>query len=531
MVYRVGRWKDVFDSEYPSGLEQVDDASFLTLKKDSAGDESLSGLMPHQVDAAVFLASRAGAILADDMGLGKTRSALAAVRLSRPYSLPAVVITPAGLRKTWESEAKKYWPEATVILADSSADLSQSHDLAIVSYTKLKNFVTGQGFSHAKTLIIDEAHSFKNSRALYGEQRRAYQERVSEGEDPGVHRTAILFDLAEGVGRVYCLTGTPIVSRPKELFNLLKLTKHPIGRNFMHFSSRYCGGRQGRFGWISDGCTNPDELKDKLRNHVLRRHKKSVLKLPAKAVHKIQVPLDMSTHFKYSAAWDDYISMVRETRTQEEAARVWQARHLVQISLLRQICSEAKVEHALKRILRHEGKVVVFSTYSNTIQNLARGLGEAGASAVVYDGSLNEKKRAEAVEAFQGDGGPKVFIAQTESAKVGLTLTAATLVIFMDLVYTPADHYQAEDRCCRIGQREEVRIEYLLCPGTVEDHLVELHDAKKSIIARVFDDDASDADDILSSDVKKELVSKLRGEARSSARIRNEPSLFPVEGF
>jgi SNF2 family DNA or RNA helicase len=101
----------------------------------------------------------------------------------------------------------------------------------------------------------------------------------------------------------------------------------------------------------------------------------------------------------------------------------------------------------------------------------------------------------------------------------------------MDLVYTPADHYQAEDRCCRIGQREEVRIEYLLCPGTVEDHLVELHDAKKSIIARVFDDDASDADDILSSDVKKELVSKLRGEARSSARIRNEPSLFPVEGF
>jgi len=380
-------------------------------------------------------------------------------------------------------------------------------------------------------LVVDEAHSFKNARALYGEQRRAYQERLQDGDDPGVHRTALLFDLALGVEQVYCLTGTPIVSRPKELFNLLKLTKHPLGRNFMTFSSRYCGGRQGRFGWISDGCTHAEELKDKLRNHVLRRHKKKVLNLPPKTVSKVTVPLDMATHFRYSVAWDDYIEMVRQTRTQDEAARVWQARHLVQISLLRQICSESKVNYAAKRIAEHAGKVVVFSTYANTIKKLSDALTEIGVDFIVYDGSLNERKRAEAVSLFQSGGGTKVFIAQTEAAKVGLTLTAADLVLFMDLVYTPADHFQAEDRCCRIGQISEVKIEYLLCPGTVEDHMLELHESKKSVIAKVFDEDAVEREDVFSLDVRKELISRLRSEAKTRKTKPSEPQLFSNDSF
>jgi SNF2 family DNA or RNA helicase len=109
-------------------------------------------------------------------------------------------------------------------------------------------------------------------------------------------------------------------------------------------------------------------------------------------------------------------------------------------------------------------------------------------------------------------------LAQTEAAKVGLTLTAATLTLFMDLVYTPADHFQAEDRCYRIGQDQEVKIEYLLCRGTVEDHLQELHNAKKSVIAKIFDEDISDSEDVLTVDVRKELLTRLRGEARHSKK-------------
>lgn len=518
MVYRVGSWRDLIRRECPSTLEECDDADYLSLRAATGGSEILSGLMSHQMEAAVFLASRTGAILADDMGLGKTRSALAALRLVGGACLPAVVVTPAGLRKSWERETSSYWPDCRVVLADNPDDLGGKFDLAIVSYGALKKFVAAGGFPKVGALVVDEAHSFKNARAVFGEQKRAYQERLSEGGEAGVHRTALLFDLASAASRVYCLTGTPVLSRPKELFNLLKLTGHPLGRNFISFSTRYCGGRQGRFGWISDGCTNSDELKSRLRNHVLRRHKGKVLQLPPKRIEKIDVPMDMNTHFRYTSAWEDYMTLVRETRTEAEAARVWQARHLVQISLLRQICSDAKVGHAAKRAADHPGKTVIFSAFSKTLERLAEELKLMGVGFVLYDGSLNERKRSEAVDAFQRAPATRVFLGQTEAAKVGLTLTAGTLTIFMDLVYTPADHFQAEDRCYRIGQKEEVKIEYLLCRGTVEDHLQELHNSKKSIISKIFDDDLLDPDDILSVDVRKELLTRLRGEARRTKK-------------
>jgi SWI/SNF-related matrix-associated actin-dependent regulator 1 of chromatin subfamily A len=453
------------------------------------------------------------------MGLGKTRSALAALRYLGGEAGQALIVTPAGLRRAWLNEARKYWSDVNIILADDGSDLEADFDIAVVSYTKLKALVTAPFMERVNTIVVDEAHSFKNARALYGEQRRAYVERLVDGKDPGVHRTALLFSLTEHAKRIYCLTGTPIMSRPKELFNLLKMTRHPLGRNFIQFSTRYCGGHNGRFGWVSDGCTHPEELRAKLQNHVLRRHKKDVLKLPPKEITRVETPLDMAGQFRYSGAWDDYVEMVKATRTSGEVARIWQAKHLVQISLLRQICSESKVPHAIERVRKHDGKVVIFSTYTKTLGLLREGFGEAGVGAIVYDGSLNEKQRAEAVDSFQSNKHISVFLAQTEAAKVGLTLTAATLVIFMDLVYTPADHFQAEDRCYRIGQDLPVKIEYLLCPGTVEDHLVELHDSKKRIIAKIFDEDLSDGEDIISADVRKELLLTMKKKAlRPAAR-------------
>lgn len=516
MLYRLGTWKDVVSDFCSIALESCDDPEYLNMVPLFSSSSAAEGLMKHQVQAASFLASRTGAILADDMGLGKTRSALAVLKfLHRDEALPAMVVTPAGLRRTWISEALKFWPEAKMVMADSSDDLRDTFDIAVVSYTKLKSFVGKIETKSIKTLIIDEAHSFKNARALYGEQRRLYSERIAAGEDPGVHRTALLFSVAEGIPRVYCLTGTPIMNRPRELFNLLKMTRHPLGRNFIQFSSRYCGGKSGKFGWISDGCTNPEELRSKLKNHVLRRHKKNVLRLPPKNIIKVQTPLDMKDQFRYSGAWEDYIEMVKSTRSGEEAARVWQARHLVQISLLRQICSESKVQKALERIKNHGGKVVVFSTYTKTLQTLKKALDQDQIQAVLYDGSLNEKQRSEAVDKFQNDSMVRVFVAQTETAKVGLTLTAATLVIFLDLVYTPADHFQAEDRCYRIGQRFPVNIEYFLCPGTVEDHMLELHETKKNIISKIFDEDLVDEADVVSADLRKDLLVRLQREARA----------------
>jgi SWI/SNF-related matrix-associated actin-dependent regulator 1 of chromatin subfamily A len=510
MVYSFGDWRSVLGEFCSSTLETPDDSTYVNTLELFQKHPAREGLMDHQVQAAAFISSRRGAILADDMGLGKTRSALAALRYLGGEARSALIVTPAGLRRAWLDEAEKYWPEAKVVLADKGEDLRADFDVAIASYTKLKAFVMEPEMEKISTLIVDEAHSFKNARALYGEQKRIYVDKIADGKDPGVHRTALLLSIAEHIPRVYCLTGTPIMSRPRELFNLLKMTRHSLGRNFIQFSTRYCGGHNGRFGWVSDGCTHAEELREKLRNHTLRRHKKDILRLPPKEIVRVDTPLDIHGQFRYSGAWDEYVEMVKATRTSAEVARVWQAKHLVQLSLLRQICSESKIPRVIERVKEHHGKVVIFSTYTKTLELVTDGLRDCGVESIIYDGSLNEKQRAEAVKSFQKNRDIKVFVAQTEAAKVGLTLTAATLVIFLDLVYTPADHFQAEDRCYRIGQKSPVRIEYFLCPGTVEDHLVELHDTKKKIISKIFDDDIPDGEDAFSSDLRKELLIRMK---------------------
>ena len=107
--------------------------------------------------------------------------------------------------------------------------------------------------------------------------------------------------------------------------------------------------------------------------------------------------------------------------------------------------------------------------------------------AVKVDGSVTGANRDKAVQAFQNDDNIRLFIGNINAAGVGLTLTAASSVAFIELPWSPALLDQAEDRCHRIGQKDTVNIYYLLGVDTIEERIVKMLDSKRKILDTVLD--------------------------------------------
>ena len=117
-------------------------------------------------------------------------------------------------------------------------------------------------------------------------------------------------------------------------------------------------------------------------------------------------------------------------------------------------------------IVEQGQKAIVFTSFEASVNALHD---HFGASAVVITGATPATLRQELADRFQLDPDVKVFLANLVAGGVGLNLTAATHVVFNDLDWVPANHWQAEDRAYRIGQDRTVNVSYLVAAGTVDD--------------------------------------------------------------
>lgn len=333
----------------------------------------------------------------------------------------------------WQREADKW--------------LTRRIGFDVINYDRLKQIAPAEPYD---LLVADEAQYLKT---------------------PAAKRTKLFFAIP--AKRTVFLTGTPILNRPIELFTMLqRLDPLDLGRNRWEFAMRYCGARQIRAGrkmvWDLNGSANLDELQEKMRSKfMVRRLKKDVLKeLPAK--RRQIIPLDRSGAEKLLLAEQ---KLARQIGFEEMARKLESggAVAMTEMSKVRHGLGLAKVDAAIDHItdvLGNTSKVVVFAHHRDVIEALHRAF--QGAGMVSVHGGVPATLRQRYVDVFQSNPNCRVFIGQIQAAGVGITLTAASAVIFVEQDWVPGNMSQAEDRCHRIGQKESVLVQYLVFDGSLD---------------------------------------------------------------
>jgi SWI/SNF-related matrix-associated actin-dependent regulator of chromatin subfamily A-like protein 1 len=188
--------------------------------------------------------------------------------------------------------------------------------------------------------------------------------------------------------------------------------------------------------------------------------------------------------------------------------RTLRGRLLGAITKARQRLAGAKVPATLDLVtsaVEQGEKVIVFSCFEEPLQRLADGF--AG-SAVVLTGKTPANQRQTIVDRFQDDDRIRVFVANIIAGGVGLNLTAASQVVFNDLDWVPANHWQAEDRAYRIGQTRTVNVTYMIAGRTLDDFVQSVLETKAALVTAVVDGRAMAPE--LSGDVLEELQRAVR---------------------
>lgn len=434
-------------------------------------------LFPHQVSGIEFLMRPRevrGALLADDMGLGKTRQAIIAAHEAHPTG-EILVICPAGLKLNWEREIRlALGHEVDVSVVGRAFRRAR---WTIVNYDLLRKHRQALLAAAWACLILDEAHYIKNLRSqrsllVLGGERRA-RRKTARSLPSGRIR-----GIAERAERVYLLTGTPITNRPLDLFALLRAIRHPLGDDQLAFALRYCAAFQSAFGWDMNGASNLDELHEKLADVLLRRKKSAVLDLPPKLRTYMPVEVDLAA---YRKVWLDYVARLAKRK------RVPRKTLLAEVAKLRHAAAIAKIPAAIalaESILDAGEKVVLFACHQVVINAI---VSHFGPSCVRVTGAESASQRQQAVDDFQVDPGIRVFAGNLQAAGIGVSLTAATQVVFVDYSFVPAEHLQAEDRPYRIGQRNAVTVTYLSAVGTLDEEIERLLAQKLGVVAQAID--------------------------------------------
>ena len=163
------------------------------------------------------------------------------------------------------------------------------------------------------------------------------------------------------------------------------------------------------------------------------------------------------------------------------------AQLLAKLSRARQQLALAKVKNTVDLVegaLAQGEKVLVFSGFEAPLARLHAHFGERS---VLLTGKTPAAARQGLVDRFQQEAGVQVFCANLIAGGVGLNLTAARQVVFNDLDWVPANHWQAEDRAYRIGQSGTVTVHYLVAAGTLDSFVQAVLEAKSALVAAVVD--------------------------------------------
>ena len=458
---------------------------------------SFAPLRDYQQQGVVWLRDRLAqhraVLLGDEMGLGKTRQALAAAYQLHVERL--LIICPAGARRVWQAEIETWLPkwsshvvlvEPGTTLFDIQPKLSNLRPLVlIIGYDELSNLksriVPALKLVRWDLLVIDEAHFLKNpskrTQAIYGRG----------GTQKGLEACA---------AKVILLSGTPTPNHAGELWQHVRTFWPwvPHARTLTQFEERFTRYRDTVFGRQIVGSQNQSELRDSLREVVLRRRKAEVLaELPPLQIQ--DVPLAKTPHL-----WGSFAPVAAQLRealaevTDDEVLKALRqpdanvAALRQQLGLLKTPPTVVWVQERMLSV----NKLLIFAWHHQVINALYRGLLEF--NPVVVTGETPPSQRSRAIDLFQRDPGTRIFIGQILAAGTAITLTAAQEVVIVEPSWVPGENVQAIGRAHRLGQHDSVLASFLYLPGTLDQRIMQVFRRKAAEISELQGDQNADDD-------------------------------------
>ncbi|GMH29707.1 hypothetical protein Nepgr_031550 [Nepenthes gracilis] len=445
-------------------------------------------LLPFQRDGVSFVLQHGGRVLlADEMGLGKTLQAIA-VTSCIPDSWPVLVLTPSSLRLHWASMIQQWLniPSSDIVVVLSQWGGSNRSGFTIVSSIKCGTHLDGvfnivsydtvpklQNTlmkSEFKVVIADESHYLKNAQAK---------------------RTNASLPVLQKAQYAILLSGTPALSRPIELFKQLEALYPNVYKNLHEYGNRYCKG--GIFG-VYQGASNHEELHNLMKATVMiRRLKKDVLsELPMKRRQQVFLGLADKDMRQINALFHELAMLkgkIKACKSKEEVESL----KFTEKNLINKIYTES-AEAKIPAVLDYLGTVIeagckflIFAHHHPMIDSIYQFLLKKKVGCIRIDGNTPAASRQAMVAEFQEKEAIRAAVLSIKAGGMGLTLTAASTVIFAELSWTPGDLIQAEDRAHRIGQVSSVNVYYLLANDTVDDIIWDVVQSKLENLGQVLD--------------------------------------------
>ncbi len=452
----------------------------------------------HQVDAFNFVCDlfglttfeerSSGAALLMEMGCGKSLVGIAVAGILYQFGLidKLLIVCPLSVMGVWQEELEKFaaYPYTVTLLKgtmtkkrEQLAHLPQAKfQIVVTNYETMWRLEPELLKYHAGLIIADEAHKLKDG---------------TSRQSKAMHR------LGDHADYRLMLTGTAITNRELDIFSEYRFTNPAIfGKSFYAFRGRYfeMGGYGGYVPifrkWMGD------EFLEKLHSIAYRVRKDECLDLPEITEEVRTVDLEPKAMKLYTEIEEDSYAQLKDSEvttmnilTQILRLSQLTGGHLTDDERDLHSVSTAKLD-ALSDILdgmqSENEKLVIMARFVPELDDIEALLQKKKIGYACVRGGV--KERAEQVRRFQEDDDCTVFVGQIQAAGMGLTLTAASTMVFYSLDYNMANFDQAKARIHRVSQTRNCHYIYLCCRGTIDNKVLRSLRNKVDLAKALVDD-------------------------------------------
>ena len=450
----------------------------------------------HQIDGFMYGLNHNNWLLGDEQGLGKTKQVIdiaVAKKLALGYKHCLIICGVNGLKWNWVNEIHTHSDEEAYILGQR-----QRNGKTIIGGTAdrlddiMRLFKTNE---NAPYFIITNVESLRNEQIVTNLKILCQKGIINIVAADEVHK---MKNPASQQGKGFlqiqpqckiAMTGTPLMNNPFDLYIILKwlgYEKHTFNA-FKHHYATY----GGYGGYEVIGYRYLDELQSKLDTIMLRRLKNDVLDLPEKTHINEYVEMTPKQAQIYKEITAEIRMNIDQIKMQNnplaELIRMRQATGYTGIlsSKVQESAKLDRMEELVDDAIDNGKQIVIFSNWTQMTDVIYERLSKKYKIACIT-GQTKDSERMDAVNLFQ-DGTIKILVGTIGAMGTGLTLTAGTVEIFMDEPWNRANKEQAEDRCHRVGTKQNVTIYTIICKDTIDERINELVEKKGKMADALVD--------------------------------------------